>query len=264
MLFEPPIGEKAAVPRQDLGLRQRSCVAVLVRIPEEKLAWLERRTRTGDQFATEALDRRFRHAIAVAEMIVRVVERRGRLEIERRERFNPGELCRVLLVLANAALSFGDVAGKEDHDRVEVRAGKAAHPVIGMIGPGIAEDRGARRHPLTKLFGKRRQTCVIDAERTQAVPGEGDGDPARINRSSIFDRAAATDTVDDAGQPGSSLIRRPEAEEPVARRQGTRPNHQKMLDVVQFQHRGIHSCLGAFTASGRASTKTPASVRAPS
>ena len=42
VLVHAPIGEKTAVPRQDLWLRQRTGIPVLVRIPEEELAWLER------------------------------------------------------------------------------------------------------------------------------------------------------------------------------------------------------------------------------
>ena len=43
VLFQPPVSEKAAVPGQDLGLGQRSCVSVFVRIAEEELTRLERR-----------------------------------------------------------------------------------------------------------------------------------------------------------------------------------------------------------------------------
>src|SRR5204862_7584772 len=232
-------------------------------MPEKELTWLERRSRTGRRFDTHSFDLRLRHPIAVAEVVVRVLEWRKCLEIERRQHFDPGKLRGILLVFTDAALSFRDVTREEDHDRMEVRADKTAHPVIGMIRSGIAKDRGARRHPLTKLFRKRRQTGVIDAKGTQAVPSERDGDPTRIERSAGLDRAAATDTVDDSGQPAPSLIRLPEAEEPVSGRQCTRPSQEEMLNVVQFQHRD-HSCVGAFTASGRAWTKTPASMPAPS
>ena len=187
MLVHLAIGEKAAVPRQDLGLGQWAGVAVFIRIPEEELARLERRACTGSRLDAHALDLRLRHAIAIAEMIVRIVERRSGLEIECRERFHPGELRRVLLVLANAALSFRDVTREQDHDRMQIRAGKPAHPVIGMIGSGIAKDRGACRHPLTKLVGKRRQRGVVDAKCTQSVPGKRDGDPARIERAPGLD-----------------------------------------------------------------------------
>ncbi len=176
-------------------------------------------------------------------MVVRVIERRRRLEIERRQRFDPGKLRGVLLVFADAALSFRDIAREEDHDRMEVGAGKTAHPVIGMVRSGIAKDRGPVRHPLTKLFRKCRQACVVDTECPQAVPGEGDGHPSRIERTTGR-RAAAADTVDDAGQPGPSVIRPSKAEESVSRRQCTRPGQEEVLNVVQFEHR-IHSCAGS-------------------
>ena len=105
------------------------------------------RRQTGRRLDTHALDLRLRHAIAVAEVVVRVVERRSRLEIERRQRFDPGKLCGILLVFADAALSFSNITREEDHDRMEVGAGKTAHPVIGMVRSGIAKDRGAAAIP---------------------------------------------------------------------------------------------------------------------
>ena len=76
-----------------------------------------------------------------------------------------------------AMLAFGHVSCEENHDRVKVRARQTAHPAIGMIGAGIAEDGGASRHALTEFFGKRRQALVVDSEGAQAVPCKRDRDP---------------------------------------------------------------------------------------
>src|SRR5262249_10122961 len=108
-----------------------------------------------------------------------------------------------------------------------------------VIGPGIAENRSARRHALTELFRERRQSCVVDSKRAESVPGKRDGDPARVERTAGLDRAAAADAVDDSGQPGASLIWLPEAEEPVSRCQRARPREEEMLNVVQFDHHCI-------------------------
>ena len=199
MLVHPPVGQKAAVARQDLGLQQWAGVAVFIRIPEEKLARLERRACAGRRLNAQALDLRLRHAVAIPEMVVRIVERRRRLEIECRQRFDPGELRGISLVFAHAALSFRNITREEDHDRMEVLAGKPAHPVIGMVGSRIAKDRGPVRHPLAKLLRESRQACVVDTQRPEAGPGEGNGHPPRIEWTAGLDAAAATDTVDDAG-----------------------------------------------------------------
>ena len=45
----------------------------------------------------------------------------------------------VLLVLPDAALTLGDVAGEKNDDGMEVGAGQATHPVVGVVGAGVAE-----------------------------------------------------------------------------------------------------------------------------
>src|SRR4029077_3417277 len=89
VLLEPPIGHEAAVAGEDFRLRQRRIHTALIRVTENELARLERGSRTGRRLVTRALDHRLREPVAVVEMIVRVIEGRGRLEIERRERLHP-------------------------------------------------------------------------------------------------------------------------------------------------------------------------------
>ena len=83
------------------------------------------------------------------------------------------------------AAALGGVAGEQDDDGVEVRAGETAHPVVRMILSGIAEHLRAGDHALLELFGKRGQRSLIHAERAQAVPGEGHRHPALV----FFDRS---------------------------------------------------------------------------
>src|SRR5262249_27643595 len=97
VLLQSAVREIASVPRQDLGLRQRH-VAVLVRIPEEELARLEGSSGARGWRDPRSLDFRLRHAIAISEVIVGVLERRRRLEIERRQRFDAREPRGILLM----------------------------------------------------------------------------------------------------------------------------------------------------------------------
>ena len=79
-------------------------------------------------------------------MVVRVVERRRRVEVERREHLDALALRDELLVLRlRSARARAAIAGEEDGDGVEVRTGQAADPVVGMIRAGVAEDLGAGR-----------------------------------------------------------------------------------------------------------------------
>ena len=158
VLLEAPVGEKAAVARQDLGLRQRDRSAVLVGVAEEKLSRLERRARAWRRHLAGSLDRRLRQPIAVAEMVVRVVERRCRLEVECRKHFDTGATrdaycsCSV-----DTSLALRDITREEDDDGVEIGRGQATHPVVGMIRARVAEDLRASGHALTELLRERRE-----------------------------------------------------------------------------------------------------------
>src|SRR5207253_10469237 len=82
------------------------------------------------------------------------------------------------------------------------------------------------------------QACVVDTQCPEAGPGERHGHPSRIEWTAGVDAATATDTVDDAGQPGPPLIRLPEAEEPVSRRECTRSEEH----TSELQSRGHLVC----------------------
>ena len=57
-------------------------------------------------------------------------------------------------VLEPASLTFLNVAGKEDHDGMEVRSGEATHPVIRMAGAGGAEMAARAAIPWRNSPGK--------------------------------------------------------------------------------------------------------------
>src|SRR6516162_778036 len=97
-----------------------------------------------------------------------------------REGRDAGEPRGVLVVLSDAALTLGDIAGEKNDDGVEVGAGQAAHPVVGVVGAGVAEDLRPGRHALTKLFGKGCQRSLVYAQSPQTTPGEGHAQPSRI------------------------------------------------------------------------------------
>src|SRR5262249_49270170 len=139
---------------------------------------LDRTARSWRGRHPHAFDLRLRDTIAITEVIVGVLERWSRLEVERRERFDAWELRGVLLVFLDAPLPLRHVAREQNHDRMKVRAGEAAHPVIGMVRARVAEHLRTRRHALAELLRKRRKRRLVDAKRSQAIPGEGDGDPS--------------------------------------------------------------------------------------
>src|SRR5262249_55702507 len=217
--------------------------AVLVRIPEEELARLEGSSGARGWRDPRSLDFRLRHAIAISEVIVGVLERRRRLEIERRQRFDAREPRGILLMFLDTPLPLRHVAREQDHQRVKVGAGEPAHPVIGMVRAGVAEHLRARRHALAELFRKRRERRSVDAKRSQTVERKGDGDPSRVERISRRNRTAAADTLDDSGEPGPSLIRLAKSEESVSRGERAGSSQQEMLNVVQFERHCIWSSI---------------------
>jgi hypothetical protein len=80
-----------------------------------------------------------------------VAERRGRIQVKKRQGFHTRALGEQLVVLADAALVFGLGAGEQDRDRVQLLIGQTTHPVLGSIGAGVAEDVRASCHALPEL-----------------------------------------------------------------------------------------------------------------
>src|SRR5881227_3874205 len=68
-------------------------------------------------------------------------------------------------MLLPAPLAFGDVAGKQYDNRMQVWTGEPSHPMIWMISACGAEDARPGRHALTKLFRK----VAKDASSTPSI-----------------------------------------------------------------------------------------------
>src|SRR6185312_17293548 len=108
--------------------------------------------RAGRRLVARALDDRLREPVTVAEVVVRVVERRGGVEVERREHLHPFASRDEPSMLGLATLALRTIAGEEDGDGVEVRAGQASHPMVGVIRARVAQDLRPGDHALLELF----------------------------------------------------------------------------------------------------------------
>ena len=192
VFLQAAIGHVAAVAGKDFRLRQIGARSVLVRVAEDEFARLERRAGARRRRLAGAFDDRLRKPVAVAEVIVRIVERRRRLQVQRRKHLHALALRDEFFVLDLATAALGGIAGEQDDDGVEVRAGETAHPVIRMIFSGIAEHLRAGDHALLELLGERGQRSLIHAERAQAVPGEGNRHPALVLVDRSSDRPRPT------------------------------------------------------------------------
>jgi hypothetical protein len=164
---------------------------------------------------------------------MRVLVRRDRFEVEARERHGAGAL-EVPPVLVTATVALGHVACEQHRDRVQALARQVADPVLRIVRAGQAEDVRARRHALPELLRERGQRSVVHAQRTQAVPGESQADPAGV-QPSVADRLAGAHFREHAGQPRPAARDIGEAQELVARRERRRAREQEVLDVVQGQ-----------------------------
>ena len=89
----------------------------------------------GRRDLASAFDDRLREPVAVAEMVVCVVEWRRRLQVQRREHLHAFALRDEFVVLDLAALPLGGVAGEQYRNGMKIRAGKSSHPVVRMIAP---------------------------------------------------------------------------------------------------------------------------------
>ena len=90
VLLEPPIGHEAAVSRENFGPRTVGCDPVFVGVAKDELARLQGLAASGRRFDAVSLDGRLRQPVAVAEMLMRVAERRNGLKVEHREDFDAG------------------------------------------------------------------------------------------------------------------------------------------------------------------------------
>ena len=168
MLLQPPVRHVAAVAGQHFRLRQVGDRAVLVGIAEDELAGLQRRARAGRGLLARSLHHRLRQPVPEAEVVVGVVERRRRVQIQIRQPAHavaPGDQ---LVVRRRGPGVLGVVAREQDRDRVQVVAGQSADPVVRVVAPGVAEDVGPGGHALAELLREGRERLLGHPERAQA------------------------------------------------------------------------------------------------
>src|SRR5262249_47795438 len=168
----------------------------------------------------------------ITEVVVRVLQWRRCLQVQRREGFHPGKARRVLLMHPDTAFAFGNIAGKEDHDCVQVATRQATHPIVRVVSARVPEDLSPSGHSLAEFFGKGSEGSLIDPELSQTVPGNCHRYPSSVRRSATHYRLAGPHLLDDAGQPGATFCRLPNGEEPVTSRHGPGPRQQKVLNVI--------------------------------
>ena len=187
VLLQAAVGSVAAVAAEDFRLGLAGQVPVFVGVAEDEFARLQEPARAGRRFVARPLDDRLREPVAVTEVVVRVVERRGGVEVERREQLHSLASSDEFSMLRLATLALRAIAGKEYDDGVEVRAGQASNPMVGVIRTRVAKDLRPGDHALLELFGERVQRRRIHPQRPQTVPREGDGHPTLV----LLDRGAS-------------------------------------------------------------------------
>ena len=109
----------------------------------------------GRRLLTRSFHDRLRKPVAVAEVVVRMVEGRRRFQVQRREHFHAIQLRDESLVLGPGTVPIRGVAREQNDDCVELRTRELPYPVVGVIRAGVAEDLRAGRHALPELVGKR-------------------------------------------------------------------------------------------------------------
>ena len=92
----------------------------------------------------------------------------------------PVSVDEIVAMLRFAAVAFRDVACEQNHDRMKAGAREIAEPAIGTAVAVDAENLRPGGHPVAEFLRERRERAVVDAERAQAVAGEGNRDPARV------------------------------------------------------------------------------------
>src|SRR5215472_13971326 len=113
------------------------------------------------------------------------------LQIQSGKSVYASDLREITIMFSLTSLALRHIAGKQDGNSVKPRTGQFTNPIVGMIGTGRAQDFSAGSHALAKLFGKTSQRCFCNAESSQAVPGEGNGYPARIGRGGAYRLSSA-------------------------------------------------------------------------
>src|SRR4051794_27470013 len=114
-------------------------------------------------------------------MIAMTVDRWNRIRVQRRKDLDAGQSLKKLLMLSNRPLALGAVAGEENGDRVEIRAGKTSNPIVGMVFADVADHLIAGDHPLPEFLWKGGERILAHAQCAQPVIGESHGYPAAFS-----------------------------------------------------------------------------------
>ena len=135
----------------------------------------------GVGISPEPFDDRLRQSVNVTKVVMRTVERRHRLHVQRRDHFNALALGNEFFVLGPAPITFGGITGEQDDDGMEVRTCQIPQPIVGMVCACIAENLRAGDHALPELVRKCAQRSFIKTQGAQSIPGEGNRHPYRLS-----------------------------------------------------------------------------------
>ena len=260
MLLQAAVRHEAAVAGQDLGLRQVRDRPILIRVSEDELARFQRCARTRRGFLTRALHHRLRQPVAETEVVVGVVERRRRVQVEERQAADAVGAGEQLVVVVDGYPRLLVVAGEQDRDCVHIVAREAAHPVVRVIRARVSENIGARRHPFAELVGKTGQGLLGYAERAQPGPRERQRDPPSAFVHGFGCVGCGLHEVEQFRQPRSATGLCVERQKLIPPRDRGRSGQKDVLNVVEFEH----PCRPRATASGRACPRRRPSGAAPS
>ena len=191
MFLQPPVRHVAAVARQHLGLGQIGDRPVFVGIAEDELAGLQRCTGTRCRLLARSLHHRLRQPVAEAEVVVGVVERRRRVEVEVRQAAHAVGAGEQLVVLLDGPSHCSSV--RENRIAIACRSSPARPPTqcSGALAPVSPRMSARGAMPSRNSSGKVCQRLLGYAERAQTIPGERQRDPA--SDSSMVAVASAAD-----------------------------------------------------------------------
>ncbi len=214
---------------------------------------------TGRRLLTGALHHRLRQPVAEAEVVVGVVERRCRVEVEERQAAHAVGAGEQLVVLldGSSALLVGRARTRSRSRADRRRPGRRPSARVRWRRC----PRGCRPGPPCPSRNSSGKVCS-DSSGTPSARKPFHVNASVTQRSELVHRGGGVRgglrLVQQLGEPGPPAGRRVERQELVATRDGRRAGQQDVLDVVEFKH------PARFTASGRACPRRPPSASAPS
>jgi hypothetical protein len=101
-----------------------------------------------------ALDDRLGEAIAIAEVLVSVIEGWDCFQVQSGEQFQTITFFHMTFVFILATLAFSDITCEQYNDGMKVGACQSTNPEFWMVRASSSENFRSGRHPLTKFLGK--------------------------------------------------------------------------------------------------------------